>query len=571
MNDIIFLKEKINNSNFTDKEELLNKLNNIENNLKNKKYGLVWEDKLENVKEDLKDKFIYLIEETDKRIIENEGGTENLLIEGDNLESLMALQYTHKGKVDVIYIDPPYNTGNKDFIYNDKYVDENNAWRHSCWLSFMNKRLRLAKDLLSDNGIIFISIGDNELAQLKLLCDDIFGEDNSLPLFSRVTKKTSNNGNYFSPCVDYILSYTKTFNGAPKFTIGLNNEQIKRYSKKDDYFLERGYYQEIGLYQSALKHGGSRYPILCPDGTFVITPEGKPWRWNESTFLKNKLENRVVFKKTTTSPLINFETGRKAEWNVYTKSYLNDRLLDGITPKNFSDDFHNNKGTKLLKEMRIDFDFSKPVELLKFLISFHSKDAVVLDFFAGSGTTGHAILELNKEDGGNRQFILCTNNENNICQDITYQRLNKVINGYITPKNEEISGIYSNLRYYKTNKLEKTNNNEFDQFNLLNKTLELIQIKENTFNILKSDTCYSLLGSSDKIVGLYSFGFINPIEIENMLDELIESDKLNKIAYVPVEDISEIYDYIDDKYIGLVKFEKMPKELIEIYNKLNRN
>ena len=124
MNDIIFLKEKINNSNFTDKEELLNKLNNIENNLKNKKYGLVWEDKLENVKEDLKDKFIYLIEETDKRIIENEGGTENLLIEGDNLESLMALQYTHKGKVDVIYIDPPYNTGNKDFIYNDKYVDE---------------------------------------------------------------------------------------------------------------------------------------------------------------------------------------------------------------------------------------------------------------------------------------------------------------------------------------------------------------------------------------------------------------------------------------------------------------
>lgn len=143
---------------------------------KQKKYGLVWEDKPEDVEERLRDELPVLVEDTSKALISTETDAPNhILIEGDNLEALTTLAYTHEGKIDVIYIDPPYNTGNKDFVYNDKFVDKEDSYRHSKWLSFMSKRLRIAKQLLSDKGMIFISIDDNEQAQLKLLCNDLFG------------------------------------------------------------------------------------------------------------------------------------------------------------------------------------------------------------------------------------------------------------------------------------------------------------------------------------------------------------------------------------------------------------
>ena len=254
--------------------------------------------------------------------------TQNLFIEGDNLDALKLLQESYLGKIKMIYIDPPYNTG-KDFVYHDnfkanveeydeatEYKDESgniqfkkneksNGRYHSDWLSMMYPRLKLARNLLSDDGVIFISIGDDELPNLLKLSDEVFGEDNTLPILTRVTKKSSNNGTTFSPCTDYVLSYARNINSVNDYSVPLTEDQVKSYNKTDDI----GRYKEIGLYQAALKHGGSRYPIIAPDGSKFITPGEAPWRWNEAK-LKQGLENDLIlFKKTHSSPLIDVETG----------------------------------------------------------------------------------------------------------------------------------------------------------------------------------------------------------------------------------------------------------------------
>ena len=175
---------------------------------KQKKYGLVWEDKPEEVEERLREELPVLIEDNGKAVISEDAGAPNhILIEGDNLEALTALAYTHEGKIDVIYIDPPYNTGNKDFVYNDSFVDKEDSYRHSKWLSFMSKRLRIAKRLLSDKGVIFISIDDNEQAQLKLLCDEIFGGENFIATFPRITKASGKTTDKIAQNHDYVLLY----------------------------------------------------------------------------------------------------------------------------------------------------------------------------------------------------------------------------------------------------------------------------------------------------------------------------------------------------------------------------
>lgn len=180
---------------------------------KQKKYGLVWEDKPEDVEERLRDELPVLIEDAMKAIISDDANAPNhILIEGDNLEALTSLAYTHEGKIDVIYIDPPYNTGNKDFVYNDCIVDKEDSYRHSKWLSFMNKRLRIAKQLLSDRGVIFISIDDNEQAQLKLLCDEVFGNNNFITNIIWQSTAGSNTGNEIVTTTEYVFSlYCKSF------------------------------------------------------------------------------------------------------------------------------------------------------------------------------------------------------------------------------------------------------------------------------------------------------------------------------------------------------------------------
>ena len=357
--------------------------------------------------------------------------TQNLYIEGDNLEVLKLLQNNYLGKVKMIYIDPPYNTGS-DFVYNDNFKQdsetfletsgmfdedgnmtlqnyeknsESNGRFHTDWLNMMYPRLKVARNLLSDDGVIFISIGDEELDNVIKISSEIFGDTNCLSKITRIAKTASNMGNFFSPSVDYILCYAKDNSKTKKFK-GDVDESL--YPKIETEGLRKGehFRDDIAFFQSGLKHGGSRYPIECPDGSWVNTPNNKPWRTNEKTFLSMKAKGMIVFKQTKTSPLIDEKTGKQASWNLYTKSYLKDRQETGTQPRNILTDFINRKGADLIKTYGIPFDFAKPVELISFLAKIiDDNSALVLDFFSGSATTAHAVMQLNAEDNGNRKFI----------------------------------------------------------------------------------------------------------------------------------------------------------------------
>ena len=439
-----------------------------------KKYGLVWEDKPEEIETRLVDELPVLTEVPERAIVSDSPDAPNhILIEGDNLEALTALAYTHEGKIDVIYIDPPYNTGNKDFVYNDSFVDREDGYRHSKWLSFMNKRLQIAKSLLSSGGVIFISIGSDELVQLTLLCNEIFCEQNQLAIIPRVQKKGNGKGTHFSPSVDYVLVYCNSKSDVSRF-FSPNTSKFPHVEKRGE---RCGEYYECtkSLYQGSLdSRPNQRYYIECPDHSFIIPPgnvypeevvdaayikpinnQDKCWRWSWESYLKQK--DLLVFKKVKKPTLVN-EFGEASFWNVYTKRYQKDAEEKGKVPPNYIDDCINSLGTNRLGDLSIDFSFSKPCELIIKLIQYTNKknDIYVLDFFAGSGTTLDAIMQLNAEDGGHRKCILVTNNENNICEEVTYERNKRVIQGYTTPKGEEVEGLHdNNLRYYRTTLLSR--------------------------------------------------------------------------------------------------------------------
>lgn len=457
------------------KKELVEKINSLDaltveeksaliDLLKQKKYGLLWENKPEDVEERLRAELPVLKEVTDKALLDGGDYAPNhILIEGDNLEALTALAYTHENSVDVIYIDPPYNTGNKDFVYNDSFVDSEDGYRHSKWLSFMDKRLRIAKRLLSDRGVIFISIDDNEQANLKLLCDEIFGENNFITNIVWQSTAGSNTGTEIVTITENILVFSK-FRQSCQFDGEPTNED--NYTLTDEYVETRGRYsldkmdrrRVGGHYSEALN-----FPIEMPDGSLRYpggtnqpSTEGWNYLWSK-TKVKWGIDNGfVVFKKS------------KDGWNVYNKRYA--KVDNEGNPKERSTPYRNlitsdfcstSHGTAEITNIFgvRTFDFPKPSILIKRILSTivrTNKNSTVLDFFAGSGTTLHATMQLNAEDGGHRKCILVTNNENNICEEVTYERNKRVINGYTTPKGEEVEGLKANnLRYYQIDHVER--------------------------------------------------------------------------------------------------------------------
>lgn len=504
-----------------------------------KLYGLVWEDKLENVEKLLLDKLPVLREVPERRIpatgiekssskaiisntveptlFEGTGNTEDeqtvespeqsevnsvaipnhILIEGDNFHALTALTFTHENCIDVIYVDPPYNTGSKeDFIFNDHYVDKEDAFRHSKWLSFMEKRLYIAKRLLADDGVIFCSIGDDEIAQLTMLFNEVFRDDNKLGVISRVAKTAGDMGNYFAPSKDYVLVYAKNQKAVTNFKDDVDESLFKKIETEGPKKGE-SYRDDVAFYQASQKdlRPNQKYFVDCPDGSKVIPPcsiqdeimrdgDGR-WRWTKDTYIKFK--HLLVFKATKQSPLMD-ENGLKAKYNVYTKSYLNDRSEKGASPRDYLDNFINRKGADFIKQYDIEFNFSKPFELIQHLIKITNKpkDIKVLDFFAGSGTTLHSVLSLNAMDKGQRSCILVTNNENKICDEVTYPRCQRIINKYVNSKGKEMPYFPdNNLRYYRTEFVnrEKTTKNK-KELTLL--ATELLCIKEDIYTELTS-------------------------------------------------------------------------------------
>ena len=397
-----------------------------------KKYGLVWEDKPEDAEQRMVNEQPVLVEVPERAIISDDAEAPNhILIEGDNLEALTALSYTHTGKIDVIYIDPPYNTGNKDFSYNDTFIDRENGYRHSMWLSFMDKRLEISKNLLSSRGTIFISIDDNELSQLKLLCDEIFGERNFIACPVRRRRKSQANlSKNISTIHEYVLIYRKNIeHELNKVEANLDLDSFKNPDNDP-----RGPYTTM----PCTNRGGTKYSVVTPTGN-VIEDE---WRFKKQTYDQLFEDNRIVFPR-----------GGKGKPRY--KLFLSEKQRGGVIPNSWWDELESNQeGAALLKQILGEDAFSnpKPVGLITFIEKLSTlKDSTILDFFAGSGTTLHATMQLNAEDGGHRRCILATNNENGICENVTYERNRRVIQGYITPKGEKVPGLTrNNLRYYKT-------------------------------------------------------------------------------------------------------------------------
>ncbi len=363
--------------------------------------------------------------------------SQNLIIHGDNLEALKALMPYYAGKIKCIYIDPPYNTGNEGWVYNDKVnspkikkwlgkvvgSESEDLCRHDKWLCMMYPRLKLLKDLLSEDGVIFVSIDDNEQGQLRMVMDELFHDENFLCNIVW-QKKTSpqNDAKYFSDIHDFILVYAKNkyHSGFRLNLLERTEKHNLRYSNPDN--DPRGPWMRSDFSVKTYSKDYD-YEITTPSGRKVRPPRGRCWMTSKENYEKLVSDNRIWFGKNKNSvPAL--------------KRFLNE-VKQGITPVTiwFANDVGtNNEARKELKELfpeiQLPFETPKPVRLIKQIIQLSSqKNDIILDSFAGSGTTGHAVLDLNKEDGGNRKFIL-VELEDKVAKDITAERIKRVIKKY---------------------------------------------------------------------------------------------------------------------------------------------
>lgn len=476
-------------------DSVLMALGEIETELNGKKYGLVWEKHEETVDVMMRENIPVFTECAEKEIHASGSDAYNFLLEGDNLHSLKLLEKTHKGKIDVIYIDPPYNTKNKDFIYNDCKIGEDDGYRHSKWLSFMAERLYLTEKLLSAKGCIFISIDDNEQAALKLLCDKIFNEKRFVALIPW-RKRTAKSDVPFgiSQDCESILCYANSM-----FKAGAKGKERKYYETPD--FPARPWrYHDLTKQTTIEERPNSNFTIINPrtGDEFPVNPL-RSWAITKESFDYYYSINRIIFPGDydflkISKPVLRYwkeDDVKKAGADfglVAASTYLPSDAV-GMT-QDGTKEITSLFGTK-------KFSFPKPVGLIKYLLSIatvRDKDATVLDFFAGSGTTAQAVLELNKEDGGNRKFILCTNNENGICENITYQRIKTVITGKRADGSEYSEGIPANLKYYRTDFVSK--NEEYLSDALLGHIAEMVQLEHG----VKLDGKNYIMVMSDKEV-----------------------------------------------------------------------
>ena len=465
--------------------ETFSLLNEIQNELNRIKYGLVWEEHSESVDEMTSTHIPVFIEKKEKEILFESNEKINFLLEGDNLHSLMLLEKTHKASIDLIYIDPPYNTGKKDFIYCDEMIEPEDGYRHSKWLSFMNRRLQIGRRLLTDEGVIFISIDENEMFQLKLLCDSIFDERNYVGVFSvENNPKGRKNGKFISVTNEFCLIYAKKIDAAyflkivPKHANDMSEDDNGDFVRKSGKRVLMGE-NKLNRYVSDFS-SKKHYSAYIKDKELITKQETSLDEYDEelikqgftryTTYLNDKfVENTYTIQKFTELFKSNSLDIRKDK--IYEKHFSNMMQLKSLLVNDEYDAVVNNskvhykidlKTTSAKQELNSlmggeYFSFPKNVNFIKHLVSLHpNNQAVILDFFAGSGTTGQAVLELNMEDGGQRSFILCTNNENDICEKVTYPRLRTVISGERPNGSKYSEGIRANLHYYKTEFIQKS-------------------------------------------------------------------------------------------------------------------
>lgn len=564
------------------KEKLLAEIGRLKKELKKKKkYGLVWDSEREpeEVVEMCKEKLPVLKEVKTKEIITDKSKPINLLIEGDNYHALSVLNYTHAKKIDVIYIDPPYNTGNQDFMYNDKYIDKEDGFRHSKWLNFIEKRLELSKNLLKNAGVIFISIDDNEQASLKMLCDEIFGPENFIGMVSvQSTPGGRQSSKSLAVMGDYVIVYGKSQNSRI-LGLPLSQKRIEQYTKQDKngkYLTERLrqhgiaekredvptlyfpiFYNEVENKISTIKKKGYNIEIL------PILPDGGDGRWIWSKQKMDKDKDFIEIRKV--------KRNGGYVYDAFFKKYLADSLREKLPTIWIESDLRTEVGSKELREIfggEKVFDFPKPTYFIKRLIqSCTSSNEVILDFMAGSGTTGHAVLQLNKEDGGNRKFILCTNNgdeksKHKIVTDVCYPRIQKVIKGYKTLKGEKIKGLDGNLKYFKTDFVGFKESNDRNKIRMTEEAIEMLCVKEGTFEEVENRVGFKIFKNHDHHTGI-------------IFDQLAIKEFKKAISNIKGKFSVYIFslgdDTFDDEFEDMkskVKLSPIPEAILKVYRKI---
>lgn len=602
----------------TDRHKLIDRINTIEGLTddersallgllrETKTYGLVWEDKPEDVEDRLRDELPVLVEVKDRAL--TDGGSEapnHILIEGDNLEALATLAYTHAGKIDVIYIDPPYNTGNEDFVYNDNYVNSDDDYKHSMWLSFMKRRLRIAKKLLSERGVIFISIDDNEAANLKVLCDDaeLFGAKNFAGQFIWHQGRKSMAAQ-FAVNHEYCLVYCKNRAALLAYDLQVenNNWREKKEGLQDIYAefdrqsaihgsdyasIEKGmrkFFKELpsdnpakrqaqykcvdegGLYfPGDIAQGtgnGGRFDILHPvTGKPCKVPKGG-WRFGESKLPEILKANLIHFgADETTVPCL--------------KRYLRNTEYEVMSSVFYRDGRGATKRLEMLLGTKA-FDHPKDEEVIakfiKAVTSYTDKRSyTILDFFAGSGTTLHSVMMLNAEDGGKRTCILCTNNENGICENVTYERNKRVIQGYTKPNGEHVEGLHNNnLRYYRTDFVGRSRSTK-NMRRLIQLSTDMLCIKENLYAEKKTfaglptfKNIYRYFEQGDKkMLIIYDERYVD--EIVKMIEKVETDSKIKVYVFSPSEDPWEAsFEPVNDK----VELCALPQAIYNTYKRI---
>ena len=616
-----------------DKAELLKIIAKQEKELKAKKYGLVWDSEREPEQVVLDcENNLPILKRVKSKEIRTDDSEDNILIEGDNYHALTVLNYTHKEKIDVIYIDPPYNTGAKDWKYNNNYVEKDDGFRHSKWLNMMEKRLKLGKNLLNRDGIMITAIDDNEFATMKLLLNSI------MPMYSHETIVVNHHpqgsgGLNVSATHEYAI--VSVPNGKHLFLGNYIKERIEQWSlikagAGEDYYRigrpkmffaihidkNTGQAIDIGKELSVndsydlndTKEGYKRiYPFDSNGGE-------RRWRYGRETMLQLIEKQRIIASLPNYSMKV--IVLREGSFKPMYSNWIDSKYNAGP------------HGTKLLKDILPNSNFPFPKSLytvFDFIVGATrlKKDALTLDFFAGSGTTAHAVLELNKEDDGNRKFILCTNNENHICTDVTYPRIHNVIKGYefkgkdkttlfekkltwtaFNKKSNEIveqineiieenknsydkiekefkdntikiigikdidgnkEGLNGNLQYFKTGLIKKTKNRDQVKINLTKKCTEMLCVKENIFNLEIEEKDYKIFSSNktDKYLCVY-YNLI-----EDTFDEfLTEIKKLKgkKIIYM-----FSMENEIDKNLFTGIKnltIEAIPQNILDVYRQL---
>ncbi|PIX54861.1 MAG: site-specific DNA-methyltransferase [Zetaproteobacteria bacterium CG_4_10_14_3_um_filter_54_28] len=433
------------------KEELLRLIRERD---RKPKFGLVWErDEIEHDKS-LNSDFVAL--DLDPSLSCGDAPYENLIIEGDNFDALRYLRMTHAGQVKCIYIDPPYNTGNRDFIYNDRFVDKDDAYRHSKWLEFMYRRLTLAKDLLADDAVIFVSIDDNEMLHLGMLMDQVFGESNRVATcIWQKRYMSANDHKTIAPMHEYVLVYQAS-SAWRRNMLPRGEEKDRQYRLNDEKGLFRP--DNYTCNKNADERPNLYYPITQPNTGEEIWPKRtRVWSYSKDEHLRHISENMIYWGKDG--------KGKVPAFKRYKHLLKN---ADGVVPNTwwtFDEVGHTDSAKKelleILHEQSQAFSTPKPTGLIERILRIATKPGdLVLDFFAGSGTTAQAVMKLNAEDGGKRRFILVSSTEatdeapdKNLCRDVCAERVRRVAQGYTSKKGEAVEGLGGSFAYLHTKRI----------------------------------------------------------------------------------------------------------------------